>query len=428
MSIKVRSASRTDTPDGCHIEESAMLRLWSTYTAAPHRVMFLPGVIQAVAVMLWWLLDMESRQSGGPGLVSGGLPGPALHIWSMLYGFFPFFVFGFLFTALPNWLNGPAIPRPAYVSAGVLMALGVFLVHAGTMVPDLVLAGLAAHVSGWVVAVWALLRTLMKAPPQDKIHAAIATSAALLGGLGDTVYLLWAAGADIPDGLTMAHMLGLWGFLTPTFMAVCHRMVPWFTSRIVPNYVMIRPHAPLWVLLAGFLSHAGLVLAGHTDLSWPADLTMAGIVFWFSARWGVARGMRQVRLLAMLHVAFLWAGLAFALYGIDSLAAFAGLNWRAGQAPVHALGIGFFSAMLIGMASRVSLGHSGRKLEADGATWGLFWLSQLAALIRMLPDLISALPTRLITLAGLLWLLAFGLWAWKYAPMYWRSRVDGKPG
>ncbi len=108
-----------------------MSRLWSVYTAAPHRVMFLPGVMQGVLVMLWWLLDMESRRAGGAGLAPGGMPGPALHVWWMLFGFFPFFVFGFLFTAAPNWLNGPAIPRAAYVSVGMLLPLGVALVYAG---------------------------------------------------------------------------------------------------------------------------------------------------------------------------------------------------------------------------------------------------------------------------------------------------------
>lgn len=404
-----------------------MSRLWSVYTAAPHRVMFLPGVMQGVLVMLWWLLDMESRRAGGPGLAPGGMPGPALHVWWMLFGFFPFFVFGFLFTAAPNWLNGPAIPRAAYVSVGMLLPLGVALVYAGAFMPGLAIAGLALHVLGWAVAVWALFRTLIKSPPQDKRHPAIVTLAALLGGLGDAAFLAWG-GADWADGLAVAEMLGIWGFLTPTFLAVCHRMIPWFTGRIVPNYVMIRPYGPLWVVLAGCLIHGVLDLFGHADLAWPADLAMAAIVFRFSAQWGVVRGVRQVRLLAMLHVGFLWAGVAFALYGVAGLAALAGSDWSAGYAPVHALGIGFFATMLIGMASRVSLGHSGRKLEADALIWGLFWTVQGVAAVRVLPDLAPFLPAAMITLAGLLWLLVFGLWAWKFAPMYWRPRVDGKPG
>jgi uncharacterized protein involved in response to NO len=31
-------------------------------------------------------------------------------------------------------------------------------------------------------------------------------------------------------------------------------------------------------------------------------------------------------------------------------------------------------------------------------------------------------------LSSALWLGAFGLWAWRYAPALWRSRADGKAG
>ena len=67
-----------------------------------------------------------------------------------------------------------------------------------------------------------------------------------------------------------------------------------------------------------------------------------------------------------------WGGTAFALYGADSLLRLAGTSGTLGLAPVHALGIGFFAAMLLAMATRVSLGHSGRPLKADGLVWALF--------------------------------------------------------
>ena len=386
--------------------------------------MFLPGAVQAVLVMLWWVADMESRRAG---LVPGGLPGPALHGWWMLYGFFPFFVFGFLFTAMPNWLNGPGIPRPAYLSASLLMMAGVLGVHGSALHGQFAPVGVLLHLAGWLVALAALSRTLFGAPQQDKRHAAAVTAAVLLGALGDGAFLAWTA-LDWPEGLAVAEALGLWGFLVPVFLAVCHRMIPWFTSRVVPNYVMIRPYGPLWVVLGVGAAHGALLVAALPELTWPLALCGAGIVFWFSARWGVARGVRQERLLAMLHIAFLWSGVALALYGADSLGRFAGFPWDAGQAPAHALGIGFFTTMLIGMASRVTLGHSGRRLAADEATWRLFWLVQATAALRMAPELVPALPERLASLAALLWLVALGAWAWKYAPMYWRPRVDGRPG
>lgn len=92
-------------------------------------------------------------------------------------------------------------------------------------------------------------------------------------------------------------------------------------------------------------------------------------------------------------------------------------------------GVGFFGTMLIGMASRVSLGHSGRALQADAVTWWLFWTLQGVALLRMLPDMSADLSSfRLVSLAGLLWVACTRRWAWKYAPMTWRTRIDGKPG
>lgn len=402
-----------------HHLQRDMPPFWTHLTAAAHRITFLPGAMQTVLTLLWWLLDMENRRTGGPGLAPAGLPSPALHAWLMLYGLFPFFIFGFLFTAAPNWLNGPKIARPAYIATALLMAAGAALIF---LAPAL---GLALHLAGWGVGLFALLRTLTQSPPQDKNHSWIAWVALALGWLGNALFLAWLLG-DFPDLLAWSTALGIWGLLVPAFLAVCHRMVPWFTSRIVSNYVLIRPYGPLWAMLAASLAHAALAAGGRPELTWLADLPMAVIAFWFIARWGIARSF-GVRLLAMLHIAFVWAGVSFLLFAVASLALFLNLDWSAGHAPVHALGIGFFSTMLVGMASRVSLGHSGRPLEADSATWRLFWLVQATALVRMLPDLLP-LPEQLVLVAGLLWLLTFAGWCWKYAPLYWRPRADGKPG
>jgi uncharacterized protein involved in response to NO len=287
--------------------------------------------------------------------------------------------------------------------------------------------GLLLHILGWSAALRGLLATLRGGKDPDKRHAWATWVALFLGAVAEAVMLAGLFfGHD--EWLQPALELGIWGCLTPLFLTVCHRMIPYFTSRVVSNYVVIRPYALLWAMWSGCLVHAALAAAGQGSMTWLVDLLLAALAFWFSARWGLRRGF-QVRLLAMLHVAFLWAGAAFALYGLDSLAGFLGLSWSAGHAPLHALGIGFFGAMLIGMASRVSLGHSGRALQADAATWWLFWLMQGVALLRMLPDMTAGLlPYRLVTLAGLAWLAVFGAWVWKYAPMTWRPRVDGKTG
>ena len=58
-----------------------------------------------------------------------------------------------------------------------------------------------------------------------------------------------------------------------------------------------------------------------------------------------------------------------------------------GLAPLHALAIGFFDSMVLGMASRVTLGHYGRPLVLDNFTWLLFIGFQATALLRIIADM-----------------------------------------
>jgi len=85
--------------------------------------------------------------------------------------------------------------------------------------------------------------------------------------------------------------------------------------------------------------------------------------------------------------------------------------------------------MVLAMATRVTLGHSGGELVADGATWGLFLGFQGAALARIAGDLPLAMPHgHLYLLAALIWLGCFVPWFVKYAPKFWRPRSDGVAG
>jgi hypothetical protein len=99
-------------------------------TAAPHRPLFLIGSIQAVAAMLFWLAVLEV-----PALPALAWPAGAAHAWGMPDGLFAPFVFGFLFTALPNWVNGAPIRRAEYLPTAGLMAAGNLLFYAGLRLP-----------------------------------------------------------------------------------------------------------------------------------------------------------------------------------------------------------------------------------------------------------------------------------------------------
>jgi len=430
-----------------------MTQTLALLTSAPHRVLFLPGTLQLALAMGCWLALLLGAMGSLPTLPETVISAPAAHGWLMLYGIFPFFVFGFLFTAVPNWLEVPGPARADYLAVAIPMALGALLFYPGLYLPALAILAVALHLLGWVAALGALWRLLLappRQPPQqaagtphsirptgmiqlvpaasiDRRHARVALLACSMGALGEAAFLTWML-TDVPFALRLSASLGVWGFLTPLFLAVCHRMIPWFTSRVVQHHALFRPTGALWVMAAACLTHAALETADLQAWLWVPDAPLAVLAGWLARRWHSADAYR-VRLLAMLHISFPWAGLAFTLYGIDSLARLLDTGWDLGHAPQHALGIGFFASMLFAMASRVSLGHSGRRLEADRLTWAVFWLVQLAAVLRILPELPPGyFPRHLSALSALTWLTASVAWAYRYAPFYWRARIDGKPG
>ena len=87
--------------------------------------------------------------------------------------------------------------------------------------------------------------------------------------------------------------------------------------------------------------------------------------------------------------------------------------------------------MLIAMASRVTLGHSGRPLILDKISWYLFLGISLTACLRIAADIqainsVGGFSTNILTVVC--WITCMSLWVLRFAPIYLMTRLDGKPG
>jgi uncharacterized protein involved in response to NO len=405
---------------------------WHHLSAAPHRSLFLAGALQGVFTLAWWLYDLVGRYAVAGSFTVWSTPPTWAHAFLMIYGFFPFFIFGFLFTTYPNWMNGAKISPRVYMTTVLLMTIGIALFYTGLIYSQsMVMFGVLAILAGFGVAFNALLRVLLAAKGQDRRHAIVTSIALSMGCLGVAAYLLWLI-TDMHFLLSLSRHAGVWFFLMPILLAVSHRMIPFFSSRVLQDYVIVRPYWLLWVMLACTAAHGILQLSGQIQYLWIADFLLAVCALYLSIRWGFLRSF-QVSLLAVLHISFAWLGIAMLLYSLQSY--FYMQNPEniliLGLAPLHALVIGYFASMVLGMASRVTLGHSGRPLELDRFTWQLFIGFQASTAVRILPEIMpvfGSFTPLLYLLAGLIWLFCFLLWAAHFIPIYWRPRVDGKPG
>jgi uncharacterized protein involved in response to NO len=401
-------------------------RPWTSFRAAPHRMLFFAGMVQCLAVLVWWALELAGRAAGTVLLPVVGAPPAWAHGFLMIYGIFPFFIFGFLFTVYPRWMNGPEMAPRAYIAAFGLLSGGMLLFYAGLFTARAVLVtGLSVYLAGWVVSLANLLAVYRRATTRG-MHEPLLNGALAAGAFGIACFV-YAVVAASTSGFALAREIGLWLFLTPVVFLVSHRMIPFFSQTVLMNYMMRRPSWAPPLMLAGTAAHAGFELSGLSAWRFVADLPLAVAALHLSYVWQFRKSF-HARLLAMLHIAFLWLGIAMTLYSAQSLLLLTtGADWL-GRAPLHALGIGFLTGMIVAMASRVTLGHSGRSLIADNLTWAVLLGVNLTAAVRIVAEFIPAAAAWLNLAAALLWLAAFALWGWHYLPMYLRPRVDAKPG
>ncbi|MEA5444462.1 NnrS family protein [Gammaproteobacteria bacterium AB-CW1] len=383
---------------------------WPVVLQQPFRLFFLAAAWFAVFHGALW----GGMLASGSMVIEGN---PFLwHGYHMVFGFAVAIVIGFLLTAAANWIGKPVSP-PA-------LTLGLFLAwcvaRLGGFLPDLLpwaLVTLADAVALWGACI-ALGVALLRAGNRRNylfiaVLAALALAAtacflAVTGIISDIRFALMRIGLDL-----MLLLMVIMG----------QRIIPFFTERRLPHLGVRR--SPLLMLLTPMVVAAGL-LANY--LGWPmpamalmlsaAVLLLVHMTLWRS--WG----SWPEPMLWILHLGYLWLALALVLRA-GSL----GFGWMPYSTAGHAVSVGALGALGLGMLARVSLGHTGRMIQAKPWIVLAFVLVSLAAVFRLMTGFpIGLLMQWLFGLSALSWILAWLIFAISYAPILTGPRADGQPG
>lgn len=408
--------------------EAAAPGLLQWVVASPHRAWFLLGMVSAVVSVLWWIGFWGAALYAPAALRMPPIAPAQLHGLWMSHGMMGFFIFGFLTTVFPKWQSRPPVSRAAWLPGVCASTIGLALLLIGAFTHRAaLLLGVLALAAGHLLASLPLLRVFLEAGESRVLHARVALLALLIGQL-DLLAFSWGVGAGDLALSAKAVDVAVRLYLLLIFAAVGHRMIPFFSRRLLPDYAARRPVWPLVGIGLGAVGQLALGWAGEASWAWPPALLAGGSALWLSLLWRPWT-CRRPRLLGSLHLGFAWLPLSMGLYALQS-------GWQAwsGQlllprGPLHALTIGFYGTLLIAMVSRVTLGHSGRELRMGRLSWALLLGVQLVAALRVAADLPWAgLGPQLSLAAAALWLLIVGIWAGIYGPMLARPRVDGEPG
>ncbi len=392
---------------------------------APHRLLFFIGAVNVLLAMAWWAAWLIATRWQVPGPGTPPIPAGWAHALAMPYLVLAPFMFGFLLTVFPRWSGQAELGRWHYLPVGLGLLGGQTLTLIGlTGWPHLLHLGALCVLAGWLSGMTSLFSVLWM-ESERTWHAVSAWLGLLIGLIGWLLYVIWL---HLPSQALLpfaAIKLGLIGFAVPVYVTVCHRMVPFFASRVVPGHVVWRPMGLLAAMWLGIAGHLWLELSHDYAWLWLADAPLAllfGLMLW---RWhprGPAPGLMRV-----LTIGFAWLPLSFALYALQSAWLFATDAFVLGRAPAHALAVGFFGSLLVAMVTRVTQGHSGRPLTMTGPAWFAFIAIQVVAVLRIAAELADdTWAWQAIAAVG--WLLAFLPWVLHSAWIYLTPRADGGPG
>lgn len=382
---------------------------WAPF-ALGFRPFFLLAALAAAILMTLWPMVWRGQV---------GLPSHydavAWHSHEMLFGYAAAVISGFLLTAVRNWTGVDTWTGPRLALLALVWVLGRVLPWVGT---ERMGTLIAVDVAFLLLVALSLVRPLWAGKLRvNRIFVPLLCFMALVNLLSH----LQLAGIENPFGDARRVMLDL---VLLIIVLVAGRVLPFFTRNVLPGF---QPVSRPWVEQGSILLIGLIALVDLFPLLPPAFSAALWLLFaplqllrlsgWFETR------VLRMPVLWVLHVGYAWLSLGALLYGLSML----GLFTPSGA--LHALTVGGVGVFTLGMMARVSNGHTGRPINVSRPIAASFVLVNLAALLRVLgPAIWPEQYVLLIDVSAGLWVLAFGLFAYRYAPVLLRPRVDGRPG
>ncbi|WP_174624534.1 NnrS family protein [Candidatus Methylobacter favarea] len=375
------------------------------------RVFFaLAGLSALVLIVLWNAIFK------GALTLDNYFPATYWHGHEMLLGYSVAVIAGFLLTAVKNWTGRATLTGDQLAALCLLWLYGRIVPFYCGILPDSLIALIDFSFLP------ALAYQISKPIVQTKYYAGLV----FIG-----ILLVLASG----NGLIHAEILGLAkntaalglqlveATIIILILVIAGRVFPFFTERGIHGTLVTRSLILDGSAIATAVSVFGLQLvnASGTVLAVAAVLAViangARVAGWYVQR------IWYVPLLWILYAGYGWIILGFVL------TVFSAYSLVLPSLALHAFTIGGIGVLTLGMMARVSLGHTGRALRVSNAMAIAFILINLAALFRvLLPIAMPGWYGGLLYASTLLWLAAFALFIFVYAPILTSARVDSQQG
>ncbi len=383
--------------------------------AYPFRPFFLIAGVYGVVTIVAWMAQLF----GSLTLPVGWSP-IYWHGHEMLFGLVTAAIAGFLLTAICNWTGAPPLQGAGLLVMMLVWVSGRLAMWTASWWP----MGVVAVVDMLflpVLAGYALRVLLRHGNRRNLVLVAMLVVLALTNAMTHigfvTGNLVWLRLGEVTA----------FNLVTLLMVIISGRIIPLFTI----NWLRNNGRKPEDVRSTVAIDSVALI---STALLIPIDF-FPGFPWLAGSVAAVAAVAHTIRLLGwsgwkasldpllwILHLGYAWIVAALALKSIAAFGLVPPSAWN------HALGVGGIGTLILGIMTRVALGHTGRALHLPRFAIAIYVTISLAAATRVAAALLLVEFRIGLLIAATAWSLAFAIFVIIYWPILSRPRVDGRPG
>ncbi|MCM2348831.1 MAG: NnrS family protein [Bacteriovoracaceae bacterium] len=379
------------------------------------RPFFLMGSLIGAVLVLFWALSFFK------GDLPTGIFDPIIwHGHEMIYGFTMAIVAGFILTAGANWTSTKGISGKnliilfsVWLSGRLMFALSLFK----PSIPSFLY--LLVDMLFIPALIWALAGPLIKSRQWRNIQfllvfALLATGNLLIHLASLEVIAFTYANKGIYLGVNLILLI---------LVIIGGRVVPFFTANAIAG-LEIKKYD--WLEKAVLISICSYVFLDFVEY----ETGHAGQVALIAAAFSFVRmlGWKSWKtikypILWVLHLGYLWIVAGLILIFLSDI-----LSLLPRSVAIHAFTAGAMSTFIIGMMSRVSLGHTGRPLRLAKGFVTSYVLITVSGIVRVASGFMPEYYGEGILLSGIFWALGFFIFILFYFSILTSPRADGRPG
>lgn len=402
------------SPNSLPPKETNVFKAWyKKFISQPHQSFFSSGVLFLLLFIFALLLNYLNIVELKVSLIT-------FHAYSLIYVVFIQFFLGFLFVVFPRFLMQAEIQSKIYMKQFFLYFIGSILFFISIFISEVLIIFASFMIFCTQLISFKTLfnihkKSLMKVK-EDTKWVLISFAFGLVSNL---LFIISFINFEYSYTLKQISIYsGFYLFLFMLIFSIAQRMVPFFTTAKIPNYVINKSKNLLEIVFALLVFKVLLLIFGKTELNLLADVPLFLIFTKELIKWKI--DYRKVTpIMWVLYLSLYWIPIGFFVSSIESIVYMINSSVVFEKTVIHIFALGFFSTILLGFGTRVILGHSGNTPTANKFTTAIYLIFQVAVLFRVFAALSINFDLNyqyMIVISAALFLVIFISWGIKYLP------------